>query len=162
MDIVAEYRKKLEDLEKSKRALLSLPNGTPELHYLIMVTDQQIRDAQMRLERFTMGKLSYQCSYCSSWIKTEGIPTTVGSLVICEACKSTIKGVINTQQAEDEWGLPKGTIRQDCHPRRGVLKPYIDAGLVFLSGRYWHIHRSTMYAHYGDPKPKEETGNSKK
>lgn len=155
MDIVGDYRKKLEELQTTKNALNSLPAATPELTYLKIVVDQQISDTEKRLGMFTSSGKPYQtCTYCHTWIKQEGIPTSVGELIICDSCKATIRGVINTQQAEDEWGLSKGTIRQDCHPRRGVLQQYIEAGLIFQSGRYWHIHTSVMIAHYGQPKAK--------
>jgi hypothetical protein len=152
LDLMGDLRKKLEDLEKGRASLRALPDNTPDLLYLRMVVDQEIAEVQRRLDRFSTGKLPYQCSYCSGWIKAAGVPTMVGNLVICDSCKLTIRSVMNTHEAENEWGLAKGTIRQDCHPRRGVLQPYIEAGLVFLSGRYWHIHRSVMYAHYGAPK----------
>jgi hypothetical protein len=147
MSIIESYKNKIAELKSYEALLSEIKIIHPEKKYLEMLLNSELMEYQRRLEALGTGKLSYKCSYCEGYIKEEGHPTMVQGLTICRACKHTIRGVMTTNQAEDEWGLPKGTIKQDCKPF-GPLQQYINAGLVFKSGRYWQIHQTVMTEYY--------------
>ncbi|MDB5054039.1 MAG: pPPM1a [Bacilli bacterium] len=151
MSIFESYEKKISELKQFNELLDSINFMHPEKKYLEMIINTELLEYQRRLESLSLGKLSYRCSFCNGFIKEIGIPIIVGDLTLCNFCKISISQVMTTNKAEEEWGLFKGAIKQDCRPG-GALQIYKDAGLVFKSGKFWQIHRKVMLQHYGEPK----------
>jgi uncharacterized short protein YbdD (DUF466 family) len=147
MSIIESYKNKIVELKQYEEYLNNIKINHPEKKYLEMLLNSELMEYQRRLESLSSGKLSYRCSFCTGYIKEEGYPTMVHNLTICNSCKATISEVMTTNQAEEEWNLPKGTIKQDCKPHGG-LQQFILAGLVFKSGKYWLIHKTVMKEYY--------------
>lgn len=63
---------------------------------------------------------------------------------------SPLSYVYTTSEAEDIWGFYEGKLRSACS--RGILRHYIDRGLVKQSGGTWLIHHKAMLEVYGVPK----------
>lgn len=58
-------------------------------------------------------------------------------------------GILTSAEAEDKWGLKRGTIRSACS--RGRLQKYIGTE-VKETGKTWLLTENVMYKEYGEPK----------
>lgn len=55
--------------------------------------------------------------------------------------------IISASEAEQKWGLKKGTVRSSC--TRGKLMKYIETGEVRKSGNTWLVTENVMSKEYG-------------
>ncbi|WP_412675360.1 helix-turn-helix domain-containing protein [Bacillus mycoides] len=63
---------------------------------------------------------------------------------------SPLSNVFTASEAEQKWGLEKGTVRSSCV--RGKLKNYVELGLVKKSGNTWLLTKEVMTKFYGSQK----------
>lgn len=139
-------RRDIQLLKQTKETIRSVNHLVPGMIRVIMSIDEQILDYETKLEQYSIGKITHQCSRCLSKL-TEAVQVTIiQETVICERCIKTMHDVMTTTVAEENAGMKKGAIRQDIF--NGVLQPYIDAGLVWKSGNNWQIHRLVLELHY--------------
>lgn len=148
VSIVEEIKNQLDYFRKSRESLEALDPKIPEVGYLKIILESQIRDYNTRLNKLVVGKYPYQCTLCDGNIKAEESHSILGKLTICQNCLKTIQQMITAAEFEEKYDLTKGTVKQDCKPSRCVLKPYIDAGLVRKSGGNWLIHETVYELHY--------------
>lgn len=63
------------------------------------------------------------------------------------SCKP-LEEIYTSSEAEQKWGLSKGTIRSAC--TRGILKNYIGKGEVKKSGNTWLVTKKVMEEVFGE------------
>lgn len=148
MGILQSYREKIKEAENMKIMLASTSIDFEDKHYMTLMIDSQIKEYERRLEKLTLVGASFQCAECGHWISdesSEGMKEFNG-YKFCNKCLTMTYSVMLTKEAEEKWGLPVGTIKQDC--RRGVMDKYIECGLIRKSGKYWIIHDVLWKLHY--------------
>jgi hypothetical protein len=152
MSLLDSYQQKLEKLQRAKETLLPVKD-IPEVSFTLLLIENQIRDTQSMLNRFTTSRGSHCCMLCSSWKKADEV-TIIENSTVCHSCTHILSQMMTTNEAEALWCLPKGTLKRDC--RSDKLSKYRMLGLVRQSGRYWQIHEKVVTELYGSPKIQKE------
>jgi hypothetical protein len=160
ISIIEDFDERIRELKEHKEVIDAIPIESLDKRYLQLHIENQIHEYERRRSELSSGKFAYKCSFCNGFVKDSIIPAMVKTLVICDACTKTINGVMNANDAEEQWDLPKGTIKQDARPG-GPLEEFKKVQLVFKSGRYWQIHRTVMESYYETRSKKHNQNNER-
>lgn len=157
MGLIDDMKRQIEDLQKEKEELTALSSsrtGGKNFRYFLALLDNQINDLTYRLNELSGPRSSKtKCDQCQRFVAThEAI--VIDSMCICNACSAGNRSMMISGEAEREWGLFEGKIRQDIHAK--MLEPYIRLGLIVKSGRYYFVHKLVNEFHYSKRKHKKD------
>ncbi|NHN35585.1 hypothetical protein [Paenibacillus agricola] len=145
MDIIGDVKRNITSLEKLKDALDQIDSDNVDLEMFKKYTiERSIADYNQKLEKMTYKKFPHRCELCQQWI--EELEPEQKSIMICQTCRVNLPKTMTTNEIEPLWGLHVGKIKQDIDNH--LLDDFIDAGLIWKSGRYWLIHELVMQKHY--------------
>lgn len=155
MGMIQHYKNSVASLIEKREKLALLAKEIPDLNYQVMIMDGQIRDMEARIHKLTSINATVQCNSCNIRIPDEEEETMreVMGKKICKSCLSTLSQVFTSQEAEERWNLPTGTIKQDC--RRGKLDSFMQNNLIRKSGKYWIVHQLVGELYYVAKKTKQ-------
>lgn len=145
MDIIGDIKKHIAELKQIKEALDQIPSEQSELEIFKKYTIERVLvDYEKKLEMMTYKKLTLKCILCEHWV--EDTDRVHKDLVICSTCQTNLPKTKTTNEIEPLWGLHVGKIKQDIDNH--LLDKFINAGLIWKSGRYWLVHELVMQKHY--------------
>jgi hypothetical protein len=149
-NLIEEYKIILFDLKQRKESLILFKDISRSPSFLFQLSlDSQISDIENRILTLNNNKMIYRCNECQGWIRNERLygMSMIDNYVICDCCKSLIKSVMTSNEAESLFNLKTGTIRQDCF-NNSKLKLYEKGGFVWKSGLYRLLHRFVLEHYY--------------
>lgn len=153
MDIMARYRKSLEEFTLTRDFIKSLSPTEYKLTSILMSLDVEINKAEDMLKSLRGSRSAeHRCDFCDRPYDEE-VPVMIESLKICLSCRSMGQKFRHGSIREKEYGLPAGTIKRDCESVGGKppkLQPFIDVGLVYKSGTHNMVHVRVMELYYAN------------
>lgn len=153
MDIVGDYKTTLEQLRATKEFLIQLNPKDFELRSMINSIDAKINKNEESVRAFIRKVEAHRCGMCDRPYDEEE-PKMVGHFKVCPHCREQSSKYKVGSEWERIYGLPAGTIKRDCLSKDGKpakLQPFIDCGLIDISGVHNYVHKVVIEMYYLNP-----------